>query len=228
MSKIVWDQTGDRIYETGCDHGVIYPMVNNAYPKGYAWNGLSQVDEKPTGGEANDIYADNIKYLSLMSAEQLDIAIQAYTYPDEFSECDGSREVVGGVNVGQQTRKTFGFCYRTIVGNDAEGNDHGYKLHLVYNIKVSPSQRTYQTVNDNPEAISFSWEGKTTPVVLETVDSTTNKPYKPTASITIDSTQADADKLEALEAILYGTENVDARLPLPDDVLDIFIGTSNP
>ena len=228
MSKIVWDQTGDRIYETGCDHGVIYPMVNNAYPKGYAWNGLSQVDEKPTGGEANDIYADNIKYLSLMSAEQLDIAIQAYTYPDEFRECDGSREVVEGVNVGQQTRKTFGFCYRTIVGNDAEGNDHGYKLHLVYNIKVSPSQRTYQTVNDNPEAISFSWEGKTTPVVLETVDSTTKKPYKPTASITIDSTQANADKLAALEAILYGTENEDARLPLPDDVLDIFIGTSNP
>ena len=219
MSKIVWDETGKRTYETGVDHGVLYPQVSGAYPKGVAWNGLTSVNESPSGAEANPQYADNIKYLNLVSAEDFGATIEAFTYPDEWAECDGSAVLTPGVSIGQQTRKTFGLCYRTVLGNDTDGQDHGYKLHLVYNALAKPSEKNYQTVNDSPEAISFSWEITTTPVAITD--------HKPAACITIDSTKVDTTKLAALETLLYGkdpttaesNDGVDPKLPLPAEVI---------
>lgn len=219
MGRLVWDADTKRLYETGVDHGVLYPKSDaGAYDKGIAWNGLTAVTESPSGAEATALYADNIKYLNLRSAEDFGGTIEAYTYPDEFMACDGSAELAPGIVVGQQARKPFGLSYRTILGNDAEGNDHGYKLHLVYGADASPSERGYQTVNDSPDAITFSWEFSTTPVAVTG--------FKPCACLTIDSTKVDADKLAKLEDILYGTDGDEssatvARLPLPDEVLQI-------
>ena len=201
MSKLVWDNTGERLYETGVSKGV-------------AWNGLTAVTESPSGAEATPLYADDIKYLNLMSNEEFGCTIEAYTYPDEFAECDGSASLVDGVYIGQQARKTFGFCYRTVLGNDTESNDHGYKLHLVYGCLAAPSEKSYATINDSPEAITFSWEVSTTPVNVTG--------HKPTACITIDSTKADPAKLATLETKLYGAESTEAMLPLPDEIAQIF------
>lgn len=214
MSKIVWDQTGERKYETGVDRGVLYPQVSGAYPKGVAWNGLTAVTESPSGAEATPLYADNIKYLNLMSAEEFGATIEAYTYPEEFEACDGSASLATGVTVGQQKRQAFGLCYRTILGDDVNGNDAGYKLHIIYGALAAPSEKAYATVNDSPEAITFSWEVTTTPVNVTGL--------KPTASVTIDSTKVDAGKLAELEAILYGSADEEARLPLPDEIADLF------
>ena len=210
MSKIVWDQTGERLYETGVNHGVLYIPASGVYSKGVAWNGLTAVTESPSGAEATALYADDIKYLNLMSAEEFACTIEAYTYPDEFAECDGSASLVAGVSIGQQPRKTFGLCYRTTVGNDVDGNAHGYKLHMVYGCLASPSEKAYSTINDSPEANTFSWEVSTTPVNVTG--------HKPTALLTIDSTKADPTKLAALEDILYGKDQVEPRLPLPDEI----------
>lgn len=208
---LVWDAAGKRLYETGVKKGVLYVQDNNgAYPKGVAWNGLTGVTESPSGAEANAIYADDMKYLNLYSAEEFGATVEAYTYPDEFAECDGSAELTAGVTIGQQKRKAFGMCYRTVLGNDVTGEDYGYKLHIIYGAMASPSEKAYATVNDSPEAITFSWEVTTTPVNVEGL--------KPTASLVIDSTKADPSKLSALETILYGSENVDPRLPLPDEI----------
>ena len=214
MSKLVWDKTGERLYETGVRQGVLYPMDSaGTYTKGVAWNGLTAVTESPSGAEATPLYADDIKYLNLMSAEEFGGTIEAYTYPEEFAECDGSAAIAAGVYIGQQARKTFGLSYRTVVGNDVENNDYGYKLHLIYGALAAPSEKAYATINDSPEAITFSWEFSTTPVNVTG--------FKPTASITIDSTKVDAEKLAALEAILYGSESEEARLPLPDEVAEL-------
>ena len=217
MSKLMWDKVGERFYETGADHGVLYPYSNNAYQKGVAWNGLTAVNEAPSGAEATPLWADNIKYLNLMSAEEFGATIEAYTYPDEFAACDGSAELTTGVSIAQQPRKMFGFSYRTKVGNDTEGSDKGYKIHLVYGALAAPSDKGYNTVNDSPEAITFSWTITTTPVEVPG--------FKPTAHLTIDSTKVnDPDKMLAIENVLYGTEDTDARLPLPDEVAQIVEG----
>lgn len=213
MSKLVWDQTGERLYETGVKYGVLYVQEGAAYPKGVAWNGLTAVTESPSGAEATALYADDIKYLNLMSAEEFGATIEAYTYPDEFMACDGSASLTEGVYIGQQARKAFGLCYRTTIGNDVVNNDYGYKLHLIYGALASPSEKAYSTINDSPEAITFSWEVSTTPVNVTG--------HKPTACLTIDSTKTDPTKLAALEAILYGAESTEARLPLPDEVAQI-------
>lgn len=217
MPKLVWDQTAERLYETGVDRGVLYPQTTGgAYGKGVAWNGLTAVNESPSGAEASDLYADNIKYLSLRSAETFGATIEAYTYPDEFAECDGSASIATGVTIGQQARKAFGFCYRTLVGNDVENNDHGYKIHLIYGCTASPSEKGYQTVNDSPEAITFSWEVTTTPVNVTG--------FKPTASLVIDSTKftdANSAKLTAIEGALYGTDSEEAHLLLPDKIIEM-------
>lgn len=214
MSKLVWDNTGERLYETGVSKGVLYIPTGGVYSKGVAWNGLTAVTESPSGAEATPLYADDIKYLNLMSNEEFGCTIEAYTYPDEFAECDGSASLVDGVYIGQQARKTFGFCYRTVLGNDTESNDHGYKLHLVYGCLAAPSEKSYATVNDSPEAITFSWEVSTTPVNVTG--------HKPTACITIDSTKADPTKLAELEKKLYGDTSSEAMLPLPDEIAQIF------
>ena len=211
MAKLTWDETSKRLYETGVRQGVLYPQDNSgAYPKGVAWNGLTAITESPSGAEETALWADDIKYLSLRSAEEFGATIEAYTYPDEFAICDGSAELTTGVIVGQQPRKPFGLCYRTVLGNDTQLDNHGYKLHLIYGATASPSERAYQTVNDSPEAITFSWEMTTVPVAV--------KGAKPTACVTIDSTKADSEKLTALEKILYGDESTEARLPLPDEI----------
>ena len=214
MSKLVWDQIGERLYETGADRGVIYPMVGAAYPKGAAWNGLTNVTLSPSGAEPTALYANNHKYLDLMSAEELGGTIEAYTYPDEFAECDGSAAIVEGIRIGQQKRKPFGFSFRSLIGSDAAGTTYGYKIHIVYGCMASPSEQTNASVNDNPEAKTMSWEFKATPVEVEGFD--------PTATIEIDSTKVDEGKLAALEAILYGSEEADARLPLPAEVAQLF------
>ena len=211
MSKIVWDAVGEHIFETGVRNGVLYLKdESGAYNTGVAWNVLTSVSESPEGAEPTDLYADDIKYLTLMSAENFKATIEAYTYPVEFEECDGSATIANGVVIGQQARKPFGLCYRTAIGNDTDGNEHGYKLHIVYGCQASPSEKQYSTINDSPEAITFSWEVSTTPVNV------TGK--KPTATLIIDSTKADKAKLTALEAILYGAESTEPRLPLPDEI----------
>ena len=221
MSKLVWDQTGERYYETGVKQGVLYPQAaGGTYPKGVAWNGLTAVTESPSGAEATALYADDIKYLNLISAEEFGATIEAYTYPDEFAQCDGSAALATGVSIGQQSRKAFGLCYRTTLGNDVDGNDFGYKLHIIYNALAAPSEKAYATINDSPEAITFSWEITTTPVNVTG--------FKPTASITIDSTKVDKTKLASLEEILYGKdapssggEGTDPRLPLPNEIAEL-------
>ena len=218
MSKIIWDETGKRLYETGVKQGVLYPQSGGSYPKGVAWNGLTAVTESPSGAEASPQYADDIKYLNLVSAEEFGATIEAFTYPDEFGVCDGSAEIQPGIIVGQQNRKLFGLSYRTTLGNDTEGTDHGYKLHMVYGALAAPSEKGYTTINDSPEAMALSWEVTTTPVSVTG--------FKPTASLIIDSTKVDPAKLAALELILYGNTGVDARLPLPDEIASIFAGTA--
>ena len=212
--KLVWDQTGEKTYETGTKQGVLYPQTKEgAYPLGVAWNGLTAVTESPSGAEATAIYADDIKYLSIMSAEEFGATIEAYTYPKEFEQCDGSAELTPGVTIGQQSRSPFGMSYVTTIGNDTEGNSHGYKLHVIYGCLASPSEKAYATINDSPEAITFSWEVTTTPVNVTG--------HKPTSSLVIDSTKVTAAKMKAIEDILYGTETVAPRLPLPDEILSI-------
>ena len=219
MAKLVWDESGKRIYETGVQKGVLYVQDESGlYPKGVAWNGLTAVTESPSGAEATPLYADDIKYLELRSAEEFGATIEAYTYPEEFEACDGSASLAKGVSIGQQDRKAFGLCYRTVVGNDVQGNSHGYKLHLIYGAVASPSEKAYATVNDSPEAVTFSWEITTTPVEIEG--------FKPTASITIDSTKVDPGKLAELEKKLYG-DTGDAQLPLPSEVKAIFAEPSS-
>ena len=219
MSKIVWDKTGERLYETGVDRGVLYVQSNGTYSKGVAWNGLTAVTESPSGAEATPLYADNIKYLNLMSAEEFGCTIEAYTYPEEFAECDGSAELAAGVTIGQQARKPFGLSYRTKIGNDAAGNEFGYKLHLIYGCLAAPSEKAYTSINDSPEATTFSWEVSTTPVSVDD--------HSPTASITIDSTKVEPTKLAALEEILYGKDGnsgagTEPRLLLPSEIATLF------
>lgn len=214
MSKLVWDQSGKRLYETGVDHGVLYPIqTGGVYSKGVAWNGLTAVTESPSGADVNDIYADNMKYLGLVGAEKFGATVEAYTYPDEFAECDGSVELVKGATIGQQNRKVFGMVYRTVIGNDVDGNEHGYKLHLIYGATAAPSEKAYNTINEDPEAITFSWELSATPVNVTG--------HKPTASLTIDSTKADPTKLAELEKILFGDTETEPRLPLPDEIAQL-------
>lgn len=217
MATLTWDGVGDRLYETGVDHGVLYiPDSFGVYNDGFAWNGLTAVTESPSGADPSPLYADNIKYLNLVSAEDFGATIEAYTYPAEFEQCDGTAEPSPGIAVGQQTRKSFGFCYRTRVGNDTEGTDHGYKLHLVYGATAAPSERAYATINDSPDAIAFSWSVTTSPVDVPGL--------KPSAQLVIDSTLVDAGALSDLETILYGSGGNEPRLPLPAEVLDLFTG----
>lgn len=213
MAKLAWDEIGTREYETGVDHGVLYPQSAGAYPKGVAWNGLISVSENPSGAEDNPLYADNMKYLNIKSAEELGLTIECYTYPDEWEACDGSAELVPGVKLGQQSRNTFGFSYRSKIGNDTEGEEHGYKIHLIYGCSASPSERSYQTINDSPEAITFSYEVSTTPIPVEG--------FKPVASVTISSIGVEPEALAAIEKVLYGDEETDARLPLPSELKSI-------
>lgn len=213
MPKIKWDQTGERYYETGVSKGVLYPYANNAYAKGVAWNGLTNVSESPEGAEATPLYADNIKYLNLMSAEEFKATIEAYTYPDEFAACNGEASLEEGVSIGQQKRSQFGLSYQTKIGNDVD-SELGYKIHLVYGALAAPSEKAYATVNDSPEAITFSWEISTTPVEVPG--------FKPTASLVIDSTKVDKAKLAEFEKMLYGDESTDAKLPLPSEVAALF------
>lgn len=265
--KLIWDKTGERLYETGVDHGVLYPSVKGKYPKGFAWNGLTAVNESPSGAEASPIYADNMEYLSLTSAEKYAATIEAYMYPDQWAECDGSAEVAKGVSIGQQTRKAFGMSWRTLIGNDVEDTDYGYKIHILWSGKAAPSERSNNTVNESPEAVQLSWSVSTTPVVINTINPNTGKVYKPAAHMEIDSTKTDPDKLAAFEETLYGkdgefaetkdsdlgsgkiyyevvdgeyvktldqtfdpdktyyeatVEPVEARLPLPDEVIKFF------
>lgn len=225
MSKLIWDNIGEHFYETGVDRGVLFPYKNSDYQAGVAWNGLTAVTEKPTGAEATALYADNIKYLNLMSKEEFEATIEAYTYPDEFAECDGSAALATGVMIGQQKRIPFGFAYRTKLGNDTEGSDYAYKLHIVYNALAKPAEKGYNTINDSPEAITFSWDVTTTPLSVNG--------YEPTATVTIDSTKVDSTKLKALEDILYGVDaDVEneitatvSRLPLPDEIATLFAAT---
>jgi len=218
MTALTWDQVGERFYETGVDHGVLYrPDANGNYVNGYAWNGLTTVTESPSGAESNPQYADNIKYLNLISAESFGGTIEAFTYPDEFAECDGTAVPSPGVAIGQQGRAVFGLVYRTQLGNDLDGSDHGYKLHLIYGAQASPSEKAYATINDSPEAIAFSWDISTTPVPVTG--------HKPTALIVIDSTKVNAAALANLEAQLFGSAGNDPNLPSPDAVLAFFTGT---
>lgn len=218
MTALVWDKTGERLYETGVRKGVIYPQgEDGAYPVGYAWNGLTSASINPTGAEPNALWADDIKYLNLISAEEVEGTIEAYTYPDAFKECNGEAELSTGVSIGQQPRKPFGFCFRTVIGNDTKLEDYAYKLHIVYGATVQPSEASYETINDSPDAITFSWDYSTTPVNV--------KDHKPTATLEIDSSKFNTEALKAkltkLEAVLYGSEQTEARLPLPDEIKSI-------
>lgn len=220
MAKIVWDKTGERLYETGVKNGVLYVMGSTGtYETGVAWNGLTAVTESPSGAEATALYADDIKYLNLMSAEEFGATVEAYMYPDEFMQCDGSASVAEGVYIGQQVRKTFALCYRTTLGNDTDGNDYGYKIHIIYGAKAAPSERSYATINDSPEAITLSWELTTTPVAVGN--------FKPTACLTIDSTKADPTKLTALEKMLYGDTDTEPTLPMPDEIATMMSTSEN-
>ena len=215
MTKLVWDKTGERFYETGVKMGVLYVRsADGTYPKGVAWIGLTAVTESPSGAEASPLYADDIKYLNLISNEEFGASVECYTYPEEFDQCNGAVALVPGVSIGQQARKSFGMCYRTVLGNDVDGNEHGYKLHIIYNALAAPSEKAYASINDSPEAITFSFELTTTPVEVTG--------HKPTASLTIDSTKVDEAKLKELEDMLYGTESGEASLPLPDEIAAIF------
>ena len=217
MAKLVWDESGKRLYETGVEKGVLYVQGENGqYENGVAWNGLTAVTESPSGAEPTALYADDIKYLELFSAEEFGATIEAYTYPEEFEACDGSASLGEGVTIGQQDRKAFGLCYRTVVGNDVKGNEHGYKLHLIYGAKAKPSEKAYATVNDSPEAVTFSWEVSTTPVNVAG--------FKPTASVTIDSTKIQPEKLQAIEDKLYGTETQEPTLLMPDEIKQMLVG----
>ena len=218
MSKLEWDKTGERYYETGVKNGVLYVMEAGAYTKGVAWNGLTAVTESPSGAEATPLYADDTKYLNLISNEEFGGTIEAYTYPDEFKACNGEAELALGVVIGQQARKSFGFCYRTVLGNDVDENAHGYKLHLVYNAKAAVSEKAYATINDSPEAITFSWEFTTTPIEVNG--------FKPTSIVTIDSTKVGAEKMALLEAKLYGSETEEATLPLPSEIVELLGGAA--
>ena len=212
--KLVWDNVGERFYETGVKNCALYLQhTDGSYPKGVAWNGISAINESPSGAESSPIYADDTKYLNLIPNEELSASIEAYTYPDEFAECDGSAEIATGITIGQQPRKAFGLAYKTTLGNDIVGNEYGYKLHLLYGCKAAPSEKAYSTINDSPEAITFSWEISTTPVNV--------KGFKPTSNLTIDSSKVAPEKLAALEAILFGSESAEARLPLPDEIITL-------
>lgn len=225
MTKLAWGKTGERRFETGVDRGVLYiPNNVGAYSNGYAWNGLYTVTESPSGAEPNKQYADNRIYVNLRSAEEFAATVESFTYPNEFGQCDGTAEPVAGLAVGQQGRKSFGLSYRTKVGTDLD-QDAGYKLHLVYGATAAPSEKAYNTVNDSPEAATFSWELTTDPVEVPGTNPMTGKPYKPTAILTIDSTQVDATALATLEDFLYGTAGTDPSLPLPGDVIALFSGT---
>ena len=219
MPKLAWDQTGQRTYETGVDHGVLYlndpTKPDNPYSKAIVWNGLTAVTEAPSGAESNPQYADNMKYIDLVSAEEFKATVEAFTYPIEFAECDGTAFPTEGVAFGQQGRRQFGLCYRTKVGNDVEGQEYGYKLHLIYGCQAAPSEKGYKTINDSPEAITFSWELNTTPVGVKTGE------YKPVASVTISSMDFAPEKMKVIEDILYGTETLPARLPLPDEIIEL-------
>lgn len=221
MTKLLWDQSGERRFETGVDHGVLYLITAGLYDQGFVWNGLTTVTESPSGAEASPQYADNIKYLNLISAEEFTATIEAFTYPDEFGECDGTAQPEPGVYLGQQGRRPFGFSYRTLIGNDQDANA-GYKINLVYGAQAAPSEKARTTVNDSPEATPFSWEVTTTPVAVGTIGGVD---YRPTATLSSDSTVVDADALAALEDILYGTEGQDPRLPLPAEAIALFAGT---
>lgn len=215
FAPLVWDETGKKLFETGVSNVALYPQdTTGTYGTGVAWNGVTTISESPSGAEATTLWANNGKYLNLYSVEEYASSIEAYTYPDEFAECDGSAEIAKGVSIGQQTRKSFGLAYKTLIGSDTDGNDHGYKLHLVYGCKAAPSERSHATVNDSPEALSFSWEISTTPVSVTG--------HKPTASVEIDSTKVNAEKLAAFEKILFGSDTAAARLPLPDEVATHF------
>lgn len=226
MAVIEWDKAGQRFYETGIDRGVLYiPDNSGAYAVGYAWNGLTAVSESPSGAEANPQYADNIKYLNLISAEEFGATIEAFTYPEQFAQCDGTA-IVDGVELSQQARKTFGFSYRTLVGNDIIGTDYAYKTHLVYGCDASPSEKSRSTVNDSPEAATFSWEITTNPVAVQGTNPATGKPFRSTAKLTIDSSKVPAAKLEELETMLYGSSGVDPKMPTPNQVLAMFSGAT--
>lgn len=220
FAPLVWDETGKKLFETGVSNVALYPQdTTGVYGAGVAWNGVTNISESPSGAEATTLWANNGKYLNLYSVEEYASSIEAYTYPDEFAECDGSAEIAKGVSIGQQTRKSFGLAYKTLVGSDTDGNDHGYKLHLVYGCKAAPSERSHATVNDSPEALSFSWEISTTPVSVTG--------HKPTASVEIDSTKVEPAKLAAFEKILFGSDEAAARLPLPDEVASLFAAASS-
>lgn len=214
MAKLVWDQTGERLYHTGVKRGVVYPQVKGLYPAGEAWNGLVSVTESPSGAEATPLYANDQKYLEMTSLEEFGFSLEAYMYPDAFAECNGEASIATGVTVGQQTRKAFGMTYTTTVGNDEVGNDYGYIIHIVYGAKAAPSERAHTSINDSPEAETMSWECTTTPVAIDG--------YKAASHIAIDSTKADKTQIAALEAILYGSEDTEARLPLPAEIMTIF------
>lgn len=224
MTRLTWDQVGERVFETGVDRGVLFTRNNEgAYDSAHSWNGLTTVTESPSGAESNKQYADNIVYVNLLSAEEFAATLEAFTYPEAFARCDGTA-LVNGVAIGQQGRESFGLTYRTRVGNDLSGADYGYKLHLIYGAQAAPSEKAYSTINDSPEAMALSWEMSTTPVEVPGTDPVTGQPYKPTALLTIDSTKVPADKLDALEDLLYGTDGQNPRLPLPEEVLAIFAG----
>ena len=220
FAPLVWDETGKKLFETGVSNVALYPQdTTGVYGAGVAWNGVTTISESPSGAEATTLWANNGKYLNLYSVEEYASSIEAYTYPDEFAECDGGAEIAKGVSIGQQTRKSFGLAYKTLIGSDTDGNDHGYKLHLVYGCKAAPSERSHATVNDSPEALSFSWEISTTPVSVTG--------HKPTASVEIDSTKVNAEKLAAFEKILFGSTEAAARLPLPDEVASLLAAASS-
>lgn len=210
MAVLTWDQTGEKLYETGVQKGVLYPMDGAVYGKGVAWNGLTAVNETPSGAESTKLYADDIKYLDIRSAEEFGATIEAYSSPEEFDACDGTAELAAGVNIGQQNRKGFGFCYRSTIGNDTEYNNYGYKLHIIYGLTASPSERSYSTVNDSPEAATLSWEVSSTPVNVAG--------FKPTSIITINSKKINPAALKEIEDALYGTESVEPKILLPDEI----------